>query len=263
MKAAGFEGKDTIARFLARAGLKISARSVGRIVKEKAPWQPFFRSAGKAAARSLRFLKAKSPNHIWMADLTEIPGLLGLCSFKLAVVYDVFSRMPLAASLFPSEPGANAIAGLFSRAATSFGGPRHFVSDRGSQFTAGLFRETLTTLDVRHRFGAVGKTGSIALIERLCKTLKEKLAVKTLKPLVMADLRQRLQLGLLYYAHHRPHQTLGGATPAEIYFGKTPAHLSAVPAPRGQPGEETGQLPITIAFLDPQRRLPILVRKAA
>ncbi len=57
------------------------------------------------------------------------------------------------------------------------------------------------------------------------------------KPPVMTDLRRRLDLGLLYYTHHRPHQALGGATPAEIYFARIPAHLAAVPAPRGRPGQ--------------------------
>jgi putative transposase len=263
MKAAAFEGSDTIARFLARAGLKISARSIGRIVKERGPRPPLFRSAGAEAAKTRRFLKARYPNHMWMADLTEIPGLFRLLFLKLAVVYDAFSRMPLAASLFPGEPSAAAIARLFSRAPRRFGRARHVVSDQGSQFTAAVFRETLIGLAVRHRFGAIGKTGSIALIERFWRTIKQKLALKTLKPLVMADLRRRLDLGLLHYSYHRPHQALGGATPAEIYFARTPAHLAAVPAPRGRPGQDTEEQPIAIVFLDPERRLPILVRKVA
>jgi putative transposase len=236
---------------------------VGRIRKEKPVRLPEPELVLKTSYEKPRSLKASRPNHVWMADLTEIPSLFGLFSFKLAVVYDVFSRMPLAASLFPGEPSAAAIACVFSRASRRFGRARHFVSDQGSQFTAAVFRETLTRLAVRHRFGAIGKTGSIALIERFWRTLKQKLALKTLKPLVVADLRWRLDLGLLYYSCHRPHQALGGATPAEIYFARTPAHLAAVPAPRGRPGQETEELPITVAFLDPERRLPILVRKVA
>ncbi len=51
------------------------------------------------------------------------------------------------------------------------------------------------------------------------------------------DLAATVELGLVHYAHFRPHQGLGGATPAEIYFGRTPTHLSAIPPPRGRPGE--------------------------
>jgi hypothetical protein len=44
---------------------------------------------------------------------------------------------------------------------------------------------------------------------------------------------EKIELGLVHYAHFRPHQALGGATPAEIYFDRTPSHLSAIPPPRG------------------------------
>src|SRR5450759_1781289 len=46
---------------------------------------------------------------------------------------------------------------------------------------------------------------------------------------------EKIELGLIHYAHFRPHQALGGATPAEIYFGRAPSHLSAIPPPRGRP----------------------------
>lgn len=38
-----------------------------------------------------------NPNHVWMLDLTEVPGSLRLFSFRLTVVLDVFSRAPVAA----------------------------------------------------------------------------------------------------------------------------------------------------------------------
>jgi hypothetical protein len=70
-------------------------------------------------------------------------------------------------------------------------------------------------------------------------------------------------VGLVHYAHFRPHQALAGATPAEIYFGRTPSHLSAIPPPRGRPGERTIDSPFRIEYLDAERLLPLLVRKAA
>jgi hypothetical protein len=52
-------------------------------------------------------------------------------------------------------------------------------------------------------------------------------------------------------------------TPAEIYFGRTPAHLSAIPPPRGSPAEGTMDSPFRLEYLDAERMLPVLVRKAA
>jgi hypothetical protein len=82
-------------------------------------------------------------------------------------------------------------------------------------------------------------------------------------PLVAEDLMAKIEMGLVHYSYFRPHQALGGATPAEIYFGRTPSHLSAIPPPRGRPGEGLMDLPFLIDYLDGERRLPVLVRKAA
>ena len=48
------------------------------------------------------------------------------------------------------------------------------------------------------------------------------------KPLMKVELERRLEQCLYYYTHLRSHQGLGGATPAEIYFGQEPAHLTAI-----------------------------------
>jgi hypothetical protein len=73
---------------------------------------------------------------------------------------------------------------------------------------------------------------------------------------------EKIELGFVHYTYFRPHQALGGATPAEIYFGPTHAHLSAIPPPRGRPGECPMDLPFRVEYLDTERLLPVLVRKA-
>jgi hypothetical protein len=82
-------------------------------------------------------------------------------------------------------------------------------------------------------------------------------------PLAAEDLMEKVEIGLLHYAHFRPHQGIGGATPAEVYFGRTPSHLSAIPPPRGRSGEAPSDLPFRVAYLDAELLLPALVRKAA
>ena len=71
----------------------------------------------------------------------------------------------------------------------------------------------------------------------------------------------------MYYSSLRPHQGLGGATPAEVYLDETPAVEKAVQPPRKAVGSTTGDqpLPFEVVYLDPERRLPVLVptRKAA
>ncbi|MEO8585036.1 MAG: DDE-type integrase/transposase/recombinase [Acidobacteriota bacterium] len=259
MQLAGVGGSALIARTLARAGWKVSARTVGRIRRERWPTP----RAPEPALAVPRAVRARRPNHIWMADLTDVRGLFGLVTFKVAVAFDVFSRLPLSMRVFVKEPSAFEMATLVSRTARRFGRPAHFVSDKGNCFRGGAFRRVLRRLGARPRFGAIGKKGSIALIERLWRTLKDTLGLRVLCPLVAEDLRRKVELGLIHYAHFRPHEALGGATPAEIYFGRTPAHLSAIPPPRGRPGEGPMESPFRVESLDAERLLPVLVRNAA
>ncbi len=200
-----------------------------------------------------------------MLDLTEIPGFLRLFSFKLVVVLDVFSRMPLAARVFFAEPSGRDVARLLAAAARRFGPPRHSVSDQGAQFTSRAFKRALARLGVRHRYGAIGRSGSIAIIERFFRTLKTIARVRSNPPLLRADLERRLTLAFDYYAWLRPHQGLAGATPVEVYLGNKPDYLDAVTPPRGRCGEGTGipPPPFEIRYLDPEQHLPYLVRKAA
>jgi transposase InsO family protein len=199
-----------------------------------------------------------------MLDLTEIPGLLRLFSFKLAVVIDVFSRMPLAARLFCAEPTGHEITRLVDAAARRFGPPRHSVSDQGPQFRSDELRRALRRHGVQHRYGAIRQSGSIAIIERFFRTLKSLARTRT-KPLMLRiDLEDRLAAAFDYYARWRPHQGLGGATPAEVLLGQRPAHLDAIPPPRGRPGERVGLTPpFEVCHLRADQQLPYLTRKAA
>src|SRR5450756_443971 len=100
MELAGFGGNDLIARTLARAGWKLSARTVGRIRNERRP-SPRMPEAASTVPRAVR---VRRPNHIWMVDLTDVKGLFSLVTFKVAVVFDAFSRMPLSARILSKEP---------------------------------------------------------------------------------------------------------------------------------------------------------------
>ena len=249
-------GSKKIAQMLARVGLKIGRETVRRYRRAPRPPQP----AGSPQLKS-RVLRAKYVNHIWLADLTEIRGFLGLFTYKLVVVLDLFFRFPLSFGVFRKEPTADQILDVLDSAMRRHGRPRHFVSDQGSQFTAAVFRETLDALSIRQRFGAIGQYGSIAIIERFWRTLKELLGIRLWPPLSATHLEARVELALMYYSSLRPHQGLGGATPAEVYLDKTPAVENAIRPPRKAARSTTGDepLPFEVVFLDAERRLPLLV----
>lgn len=202
-----------------------------------------------------------------MVDVTWIKALFGFLSFRLAVVIDVFSRFPLAWRLFDTEPSAEEMASVLDEAVARARrlhpdlSLRHFVTDKGACFTAAEFQETITRHGMKARFGAVGRHGSIAFIERLWLGLKDLLQLRLDRRLLREDLEPRIGLGLFYYSVLKPHQGLAGATPAEVYFQKEPARLSAVSPPR-----EIDPMPppaFVLRHLDAARRLPVLFKKAA
>jgi transposase InsO family protein len=259
MTLTGFPGDRSVVLHLGRVGWKLSRRTVQRIRREK-PTSPPPPSASDGLPRAVR---ACYPNHVWMLDLTEIPGFLRLFSFKVAVVLDVFSRAPVAAQVFLQEPTGRDVSRLLIRAVRRFGAPRHCVSDQGAQFKSERFQTTLARLNISHRYGAIGRTGSIAIIERFFRTAKGLGGFRLCPPLLRRDLERRLAAVFLYYLWLRPHQGFAGATPAETWLGSQTRRLAS-PPPRGRPGERLAVDPdIEIRHLDPERRLPYVVRKAA
>ena len=73
-------------------------------------------------------------------------------------------------ALFPPDWVVDAMEEPFAQ----HGAPKHPISDQEGVFTSdGLFADLLCRWNVKQRFGAVGKHGSIAVTERVILTLKQ------------------------------------------------------------------------------------------
>jgi putative transposase len=277
-------GKLKIAQVLARAGLHLSATSVGRMRRESPMSPPTPRKQTMAGARRVT---AKYPNHLWHADLTTVPTSAGFwtswlpfalpqCwpfSWWLAVVLDHYSRRVLGFAVFVRQPTSAQVRRFLGQVIGKAGAaPRHLVTDQGKQFTSGGFRSWCRRHDIRQRLGAVGQRGSIAVVERFWRTLKESLRASTQVPLARRPFHRDVQLAVAWYNGHRPHMTLRAATPDEVYFARRPACRQprfeprpdwprAAPCARprvlvkGQPGVF---LELSVDFLARQQHLPVV-----
>jgi len=220
-------------------------------------------AAAEAKARPTT-VRGDHPNHLWLQDITEIPTLFPLLRLHLMVVLDACSRLPLAASLRLTKPSAALAAQLLERAIATHGKPRHLVVDQGSQFTAEEFRAAVNAHKVRIRYGAIGLTHSLGLIDRFFRTIKDSLSLRTFRPWNLRDFRRRLAIALLHYDYVRPHASLEAFTPIEVYYGIRGHLPQPVSPPRGRPGDPEPEIPFDFVFLDPEHRaFPILVPKAA
>jgi len=214
--------------------------------------------------RSPTRIRADYPNHVWFVDIFQVPCLGGLRAF-VALVQDAYSRKALRARVFgDQEPAAGHLTQLLDDSVASHGAPRHVITDQGPQFQS-EFQARVEQHGAKQRRGAVGRHGSIAVIERLILTLKLALRVFVRPQIRLADVQAKLDLVLHWYNHLRPHQTLTCATPVQRYSGiPSPAH-SALPAPRRHRCDPAGPDPPTlrIGHVDPRDlRLPYLIPAA-
>ena len=262
MTRLGFGGQDLCARVLARAGWRVSARSVGRY-RRKRPIEPPTPPEEAPAARATKPVSARFVHHVWMMDVSEVKQLLGP-ALHVAAVLDACSRAPLALQVFQTRPTAPDMARLLRAAARAFTRPKYLITDLGGEFTGGAFKKAVRRLGTVQRFAARESIKATARLERFWRTLKEAAGLYRLHlPLTASDLESRLELALVHYLCFRPHEGLEGAVPAEVFLGLEPAHLSAVEPPRGRPGEGPTEPPFQIEYLDPRnRRFPVLKRAA-
>lgn len=230
-----------IATTLARAGWRVSARSVRRFSREKRTPPPRVPPAKHRSPVVARFV-----NHVWMMDVTVVKSFLGMSELHVAGVLDGFCRVPLALQVFESKPKASQIARLLTLTARGFGKPKYLITDLGGEFTARLFAKTAARLGIVQRFAARDNLYATARLERFWRTMKGSAGLRLQFPLTRQDLERRLEPTLAYYLLFRPHQGLSGATPAESFLGLAPAYTRAGSPPRARSGDGPGAAPFTI-----------------
>ena len=135
------------------------------------------------------------------------------------VVIDHFSRAVMGA--VPLEgPNAGWAVDALEVAFARHGAAKHIISDQDKVFTSDAFSDLLTRWNMKQRFGAVGKHGSIAVTERVILTLKQEWLSRIPVIRGLDHLSQLLRDFATYYNYYRGHTHLGGAVPATIHRGE-------------------------------------------
>jgi transposase InsO family protein len=286
-------GKARIARTLARAGLHLAATTVGRILKEDggAPEGPTSKTPQAAetqneAQGTRRIVAAKYPNNVWHVDLTVVP-ILGFWvpwlpltlpqvwpfCWWVAVVEGHFSRRVMGFAVFRKPPTAVQITAFLTRTIRNAGAkPKYIICDKGVQFWCDGFKRWCKRRGIRPRFDAVGKHGSIAVVERFIRSLKQEGLRQTFVSTCKRTFQQDVASYTAWYNEYRPHTWLAGATPNEVYLGRRPANrLSRFEPrarwPRGSPcakpqvlikGKPGVRIELDVRFEGGRKHLPII-----
>ncbi len=121
--------------------------------------------------------------------------------------------------------------------------PKYIICDKGSQFWCDGFKAWCKRKDIKPRFGAVGKCGSIAVIERFILSLKSEGLRRILVPLRKKAYRR------IAPANKRPRREPRTRWPRDATCAGPKAKL------RGDPGV---RLELTVTHHDDQQHLPII-----
>ena len=156
--------------------------------------------------------------------------------------------------------------------------PKHLIVDQGPEFKCEHFEDVwCEERSILPRFGAVNKHGSIAVVERFHRTMKEILRLIVV-PEDQSQFEREVQCIVDWYNESRPHMTLNGKTPDEVYHSRPPANeqprIEPRPKwPRGSPcakldvaieGNPGDPIVLEIDRHEGRRHLPIIrVRQAA
>lgn len=166
----------------------------------------------------LKGLVVDRPDQVWCTDITYIPMRRGW--LYLVAIMDWFSRFVLAWELSNTLDAQFCVAAL-ERALAS-GTPGIFNSDQGSQFTSRAFTGVLEAAAVRISMDGRGRVYDNIFIERLWRTVKYEHVYLHEYPAV-PDAVRGIGSYLAYYNHERPHSSLDGRTPAEVYGHPAPS----------------------------------------
>ena len=218
-------GSRRMVEYLAREGIPISRDRVRNLMRRmglRAIYQkPRTTVPGDPSERfpclvDLRLVTAV--DQVWATDITYIPLQKGF--LYLVAIVDLFSRNVLSWKLSNSLDTEFCLEAL-EMALEGDRKPEIFHSDQGCQFTSSVFVARLQAEAIKISWSGRKRCYDNILVERLWRTVKyEEVYLRAYSDGWEAEIS--LARFLWRYCHVRPHRSLGGRTPHEVYTELNP-----------------------------------------
>lgn len=216
-----FFGSRQLTAWLVRQGEPVNRKRVQRLMRvmglEAIYPKPRLSVAGRGHRiypYLLRGVAVERPDQVWSTDITYVPLVSGF--MYLAAILDWFSRCVICWRLSNTLDGSFCLEML--EEALGRGRPEVFNTDQGVQFTCQAWTGRLASAGVAVSMDGRGRCLDNVFVERLWRSVKyEDVYLRGYE--VVPELQRGLDRYFTFYNEERPHQSLEGRTPWEVYRG--------------------------------------------
>ena len=215
----GWRTAHTVAH---REGLAANAKRTRRIWRDEGLRRPPQRKAKRRrlADGTAARLRAERPNDVWALDF-QFDETADLRRIKLLKVVDEFAREALAIDAAHSID-ADGVVATIGRLVAARGSPAHLRMDNGPELTAEALRDWCRIWGAHTAYIEPGSPWETPFIETFNGRLRDE-CLNTEDFANITEARAVLENWRCEYNTHRPHQSLGGLTPA-AYAAHWKAH---------------------------------------
>ena len=216
-----FAGSRMLRDLLAQEGFKVGRLHVATLMKRMGI-EALYRKPNTSKPAPghriypylLRKLPVTQPNQVWAMDITYIPMARGF--IYLAAVLDWFTRRVLSWRVSITLEADFCIEAV-EEALTRYAKPKIFNTDQRSQFTSSDFIKVLAAREIRISMDGKGAWRDNVFVERLWRTIKyEEVYLRAYAS--VSEARASIGRYLGFYNSRRPHSSLDGKTPDQVYF---------------------------------------------
>jgi putative transposase len=216
-----FAGSRMLRDLLRQCGNKVGRKHVATLMKRMGI-EALYRkprttkpSAGhRIYPYLLRNLKIDRPNQVWAMDITYIPMARGFV--YLVAVVDWHTRRTLSWKVSITMDTHFCLDAV-EEAISNYGSPEILNTDQGSQFTSHAFTGLLKEYGIKISMDGKGSWRDNVFIERLWRSVKyEDIYLRAYGS--VSEVKTGLNRYFNFYNTRRPHSSLDGMTPDQVYF---------------------------------------------
>jgi putative transposase len=225
-----FAGSRMLRDFLRQDRIKVGRKHVATLMKrmgiEALYRKPRTTKPGaghKIYPYLLRNLSIDRPNQVWAMDITYIPMARGF--IYLTVVLDWYTRRVLSWKVSITMDVHFCLEAV-EEAISRYGTPEIMNTDQGSQFTSQAFTGLLKEHRIKISMDGKGSWRDNVFIECLWRSVKyEDIYLRAYDS--ASSVRTGLNRYFNFYNSRRPHSSLDGQTPDQVYFNSPPQTKAA------------------------------------